>query len=58
MLITPESEHELAEAMLRLLRDKELCERMGENARAVILDRVTLTHQAQRMAEAYRRCAQ
>jgi len=58
MLITPESEHELAEAMLRLLRDKELCERMGENARAVILDRVTLTHQAQRMAEVYRRWAQ
>jgi hypothetical protein len=29
---------------------------MGKNARATILDRLTLNHQAQQLAEVYRRC--
>jgi glycosyltransferase involved in cell wall biosynthesis len=57
MLVNPEDEPELTEAMLTLLRDKELRQRMGTNARAVILDRLTLSHQAQQLAEIYRRCA-
>ncbi len=56
ILITPENEHELTGAMLALLRDRELRRRMGANARAVILDRLTLTHQAQQLAEIYRGC--
>jgi teichuronic acid biosynthesis glycosyltransferase TuaC len=57
MLVTPESEHELTGAMLALLRDEDLRQRMGANARAAILDRFTLRHQAQQLAEIYRRCA-
>jgi glycosyltransferase involved in cell wall biosynthesis len=57
MLITPGNEHELTHAMLTLLRDKELRRRMGTNARAVVLDRLTLSRQAQQLAESYRRCA-
>jgi glycosyltransferase involved in cell wall biosynthesis len=57
MLVTPENEHELTDSMLTLLRDKELRQRMGRNARAIVLDRLTLNHQAQQLAEVYRRCA-
>ncbi|MGH9515490.1 MAG: glycosyltransferase [Terriglobales bacterium] len=57
MLVTPENEQELTDAIVTLLRDKELCRRMGKNARAIILDRLTLSHQAQQLAEVYRRCA-
>jgi glycosyltransferase involved in cell wall biosynthesis len=57
MLVTPENEHELTDSMLTLLRDKELRQRMGRNARAIVLDRLTLNHQAQQLAELYRRCA-
>jgi glycosyltransferase involved in cell wall biosynthesis len=47
----------LTAAMLTLLRDKEMRQRMGTNARAVILDRLTLSHQAQQLADVYRGCA-
>jgi glycosyltransferase involved in cell wall biosynthesis len=57
MLITPENEQELTDAMVTLLRDKELCQRIGKNAQAIILDRLTLSHQAQQLADVYRRCA-
>ncbi len=57
MLVTPENECELTDSMLTLLRDKELRQRMGKSARAVILDRFTLSGQAQQLAEVYRRCA-
>jgi glycosyltransferase involved in cell wall biosynthesis len=57
MLVTPENEQELTDAMETILRDKELCQRMGKNALAIILDRLTLAHQAQKLAEVYRRCA-
>jgi glycosyltransferase involved in cell wall biosynthesis len=57
MLVTPDNEHELTDAMLTLLRDKEMRQRMGTNARAVILDRLTLSHQAQQLADVYRGCA-
>ena len=57
MLVTPENENELTDAILKFLQDKELRRRMGTNARAVILDRFTLNHQAQQLAEVYRRCS-
>jgi teichuronic acid biosynthesis glycosyltransferase TuaC len=56
MLVAPENEHDLTSAMLTLVRDKELRRSMGTNARAVILNRLTLSHQAQQLAEVYRRC--
>jgi glycosyltransferase involved in cell wall biosynthesis len=43
--------------MLTLLRDEDLRQRIGTNARAAILDRFTLSHQAQQLADVYRRCA-
>lgn len=57
MLVSPENKHELTHTLLTLLRDKELRRRMGTNARAVILNRFTLNHQAQQLAEVYRGCA-
>jgi glycosyltransferase involved in cell wall biosynthesis len=57
MLVTPDNEHELTDAMLTLLRDEDLRQRIGTNARAAILDRFTLSHQAQQLADVYRRCA-
>jgi glycosyltransferase involved in cell wall biosynthesis len=56
MLVTPDNEHELTDAMLTLLRDEDLQQRIGANARAAILDRFTLSHQAQQLADVYRRC--
>ena len=57
VLVAPGNERELTDALLTLLRDKELRRRMGTNARAVILDRFTLHHQGQQLAEIYRRSA-
>ena len=57
LLVSSENEHELTDAMLMLLRDKELRQTMGKSARAAILDRLTLHHQAQQLVEVYRRCA-
>jgi teichuronic acid biosynthesis glycosyltransferase TuaC len=57
MLVAPENEHELTDSMLTLLRDKELRQRMGKNARAKVLARLTLSHQAQQLAAVYWRCA-
>jgi glycosyltransferase involved in cell wall biosynthesis len=57
MLVTPENEQELTDAMETILRDKELRQRMGRNALAIILNRLTLSHQAKRLAEVYRRYA-
>jgi len=57
LLVAPDNEHELTDAMLTLLRDKELRHRIGTTARAVVVDRLTVRHQAQKLAEVYRRCA-
>jgi glycosyltransferase involved in cell wall biosynthesis len=57
MLVPPENEYELTNAMLALLRDKELRQQMGKNARAVVVGGLTLGHQAQQLAQVYRRCA-
>jgi glycosyltransferase involved in cell wall biosynthesis len=57
MLVAPHSEQELTDAMLKLLRDQNVRQRIGASARAVVLDRLTLSDQAERLAEVYRRCA-
>jgi glycosyltransferase involved in cell wall biosynthesis len=57
MLVSPENEDELTQALLTLLQDKALSQRMGTNARAMVLDRFTSSHQAQQLADIYRRCA-
>jgi glycosyltransferase involved in cell wall biosynthesis len=57
VLVAPGNERELTDALLTLLRDKELRRHMGTNARAAILDRFTIHHQGQQLAEIYRRSA-
>jgi glycosyltransferase involved in cell wall biosynthesis len=57
MLVAPKNEQELSDSMLTLLRDKELRQGVGKNARAKILARLTLSHHAQQLAAVYRRCA-
>lgn len=57
MLVSPENEDELTQALLTLLQDKALSQRMGTNARAMVLDRFTLSHQAQQLSDIYRRYA-
>jgi glycosyltransferase involved in cell wall biosynthesis len=57
MLVAPGDEHELADSVLTLLRDERLRQRIGLAARAMVLERLTLNHQAQQLAEIYRRSA-
>jgi glycosyltransferase involved in cell wall biosynthesis len=47
---------ELTEVLSQLLRDSGLRARIGAEARAAILARFTLAHQAQATAELYRSC--
>jgi glycosyltransferase involved in cell wall biosynthesis len=56
MLVAPGSEGELSNSMRALLQDKALRQRIGLAAREAILDRLTLNHQAQQLADVYRRC--
>jgi glycosyltransferase involved in cell wall biosynthesis len=57
MLVAPGDERELADSVLTLLRDGKLRQRIGLAARAMVLERLTLNHQAQQLADVYRRCA-
>jgi glycosyltransferase involved in cell wall biosynthesis len=57
MLVTPGNEADLTDAMLNLLRDENLRQRVGTNARELVLARLTLNHQAEQLAEVYRRAA-
>jgi teichuronic acid biosynthesis glycosyltransferase TuaC len=53
-LVGPENEKELTLALAMLLRDESLRRRLGAAARDTILDRFTLTQQAQILARIYR----
>ena len=44
---------ELAQGLSTLLRSPDLCSRLGASARETILNRLTLSHQAQRLAQIY-----
>jgi teichuronic acid biosynthesis glycosyltransferase TuaC len=56
-LVGPDNEKELALALAMLLRDPGLRHRLGQAARDTILDRLTLTQQAESLARIYRECA-
>jgi glycosyltransferase involved in cell wall biosynthesis len=53
-LVGPDNERELALAMAMLLRDERLRRNLGAAARDTILERLTLTQQAESMARIYR----
>ena len=56
MLVAPGSEGELSDSLRALLLDRSLRLRMGLAARQAVLDGLTLDHQAQQLADVYRRC--
>lgn len=57
LLIPPESESELADALCMLLRNPTLRRAMGSKAHQTIVQDLTLEHQARRLLEIYRECA-
>jgi glycosyltransferase involved in cell wall biosynthesis len=54
LLVPPGSPPALAEALIRLLRDPDLRGRLGRQGRALIAERFTWQHAAERTLEAYR----
>ena len=56
-LVAAENEPELSDALLQLLRDRQLRQRLGSAARDTILARYSIAHQAAELAEVYRGCA-
>ena len=56
-LVGPDNERELTLAMAILLRDENLRRNVGRAARDTILERFTLTHQAEILKRIYRECA-
>jgi glycosyltransferase involved in cell wall biosynthesis len=56
MLFHPGDLQELIVKIDRLLQDDALRDRIGRAARQTILNRYTVQHQAEQLAEAYRRC--
>jgi hypothetical protein len=57
LLVPPEDPHALAEAILKLLRDRSLCERLGKAGRQRYLDFFTTQAMAARSLELYSRLA-
>ena len=57
-LVEPASEAELSDLLAMLLRNGELRRRTGACARESILQKHTLEHQAQQLAQVYRESAQ
>ncbi len=55
-LIEPNQARALSEILARVLRDAELRARLGAAARETVVDGLTLAHQAERLACAYREC--
>ena len=53
-LVGPDNEKELTLALAMLLRDQRLRANLGTAARDTILERLTLAHQAERLARIYR----
>jgi len=56
-LVGADNERELALAIAMLLRDEPLRARLGASARDTILDRLTLSQQAESLSRIYRECA-
>jgi teichuronic acid biosynthesis glycosyltransferase TuaC len=55
-LAGPDNEKELTIAIAMLLRDKARRQNLGVAARETVLERLTLAHQAERLARIYREC--
>jgi teichuronic acid biosynthesis glycosyltransferase TuaC len=55
-LVGPGNEKELTLALSMLLRDEVRWRNLGRAARDTILDRLTLEHQAEKLARIYREC--
>ena len=53
LLVEPGNVEQLAEAMVRLAKSKELRERLGDNARRVAVEKFTWQHNARRVLDAY-----
>ncbi len=56
-LVAPGNDIELRDTILTLLRDAGQRKRIGSNARALILERFTLSRQAEELSAIYRGCA-
>jgi len=56
LLVAPESESELAEVLIQLLRSKQLRQALGMEARETVLTRYSIADQAAQLAEVYRGC--
>jgi teichuronic acid biosynthesis glycosyltransferase TuaC len=57
-LVGPDNLQELTNALLALLQDAELRQRLGDAARQTILQGFTLAHQAEQLARLYRECVE
>jgi glycosyltransferase involved in cell wall biosynthesis len=57
-LVSPDNLQELTQALLALLQDAELRERLGDAGRQTVLQGFTLAHQAEQLARLYRRCVE
>lgn len=56
-LVGPDNDRELALAIAMLLEDERRRLNIGSAARDTVLDQLTLSHQAERLARIYRECA-
>lgn len=56
LLVGPDNQEELTQAISTLLRDEPARRKMSTAARNTILDRFTLAHQAENLARVYREC--
>jgi glycosyltransferase involved in cell wall biosynthesis len=56
LLVNPESEAQLSDALLMLLQNPELRRRIGKAAYDTILQRHTIAHQAEELGRLYREC--
>jgi teichuronic acid biosynthesis glycosyltransferase TuaC len=57
LLVPPKSEDDLTTSLKMLLQNHDYRERLGSAARATVLQRHTLAHQAHQLAEIYRKVA-
>jgi glycosyltransferase involved in cell wall biosynthesis len=53
LVVRPEHSHEMASAIIKLLKDKQLNQRLGENGRKAVIERYSSTSVAQRVAETF-----
>jgi glycosyltransferase involved in cell wall biosynthesis len=56
-LVPPRGEAQLSDGLRMLLQNQDFRSRLGNAARATVLQRHTLNHQAEQLAQLYRECA-